>query len=98
LSVESLSLSRTQALCGYPFDFTQPGTEDQDEIQVTQAARNATPGRASLKLSEIPSANQHTHWVMTLRQLSSVYYELQQIVRLIALFREWRGEEENLIQ
>ena len=27
VNVECLSLSRTEALCGYPFDFTAAGTE-----------------------------------------------------------------------
>ena len=96
LSVEYLSQSRTQALCGYPFDFTQPGTEDQDEIKVTQAARYATPTRASLPLSQIPSADEHMQHVLNLRQLSATYGELQQIVRVIALYREWHEEEETL--
>ncbi|KAF2800065.1 nuclear pore complex protein-like protein Nup107 [Melanomma pulvis-pyrius CBS 109.77] len=97
MSVESLSLSRTEALCGYPFDFTQPGTEEQDDIQVAQASRKTVPSRTSLRLSNIPSAYEHTQHVLNLRQLSSTYYELQQLVRLIVLFREWREEEDNMI-
>lgn len=34
--------------------------------------------------------------VLNLRQLSATYGELQQIVRVIALYREWHEEEETL--
>ncbi len=100
LSVESLSLSRTEALCGYPFDITTPGAEEQDERRLHDH-RDSLSGvaRASaLPLAKLPDAEKHRQIVEVLRQKSSPYYDLQQIVRLLMLFREWRHEEEALIK
>lgn len=100
LNVESLSLSRTEALCGYPFDFEQAGAEEQDEEQlhafresITGTARSALP-----PLSTLPDAEGHQEIVLRLREHSAVYLNLQQIVRLLVLFREWREEEDKLIK
>ncbi|CAA9964809.1 nuclear pore complex protein [Pyrenophora teres f. maculata] len=100
LSVESLSLSRTEALLGYPFDFMTPGTEEQDERQLHEHRDNlSTAARAAaIPLAQLPDADQHREMVLYLRKNSSSYYDLQQIVRLLVLFREWREEEEALIQ
>jgi nuclear pore complex protein Nup107 len=100
LNVESLSLSRTEALCGYPIDFMQPEAEEQDERQlhafresITGADRSALPS-----LSTLPDAEGHEGIVLRLREHSAAYYNLQQIVRLLVMFREWREEEEELIK
>ncbi|RMZ72588.1 nuclear pore complex [Pyrenophora seminiperda CCB06] len=100
LSVESLSLSRTEALLGYPFDFMTPGTEEQDERQLHEHRDNlSTAARAAaIPIAQLPDAEQHREMVFDLRKQSSSYYDLQQIVRLLVLFREWRDEEEALIQ
>jgi nuclear pore complex protein Nup107 len=100
LNVESLSLSRTEALCGYPFDFMHPGSEEQDERQlhafresITGAARSSLP-----HLSTLPDADGHHEIVLRLREHSAAYFDLQQIVRLLVMFREWREEEDKLIK
>lgn len=100
LNVESLSLSRTEALMGYPFDFMTPGSEDQDERQLHEHRDNlSTAARAAaIPMAQLPDAEQHRELVLSLRKHSSPYYDLQQIVRLLALFREWRDEEQALIQ
>lgn len=100
LSVESLSLSRTEALCGYPFDFTQQGTEEQDE-SLMRAFRDSlsTTARGHVGwVEQMPKAEGHAYIVMSLREKSSQYYELQQMVRLLAMFREWREEEDKLMK
>lgn len=100
MSVETLSQTKTQAYCGYSFDFTVPGSEQQDESQITQSAHKtlSSSGRALLRPSDIPTASEHADFVYTLRDHSAVYFELQQLVRLLMLFGEWREEEENLIK
>ncbi|KAH8640195.1 hypothetical protein IG631_03136 [Alternaria alternata] len=100
LSVESLSLSRTEALLGYPFDFTTAGAEEQDEQQLHEHRDNlSTSARAAaMPLAQLPDADQHREIVDNLRKSSTAYYTLQQIVRLLVLFREWREEEQTLIQ
>lgn len=97
LSVETLSLSRTEALCGYPFDFTTVGAERQDE-RALHAHREtlSREARSRLPISELPDAEQHEEIVQELRARSAEYYDLQQIVRIIEKFREWRDEEEIL--
>lgn len=99
MSTETLSHIKTQAYCGYAFDFMAPGAEQQDTSQVTQGARQSlsNSGRTSLRPSDIPSAAEHAAYVQELRAESQNYYELQQLVRVIILFREWREEEDNLI-
>ena len=100
LSVESLSLSRTEALCGYPFDFTTPGAEEQNERQLHDHRDSLSgPARATaLPLAKLPDVEKHKQIVERLRRKSTAYYDLQQIVRLLILFREWREEEEALIK
>jgi nuclear pore complex protein Nup107 len=100
LSVESLSLSRTEALCGYPFDFTQDGAEEQDETLLHEHRRNLTGAalRSAIKHDSLPSAAKHEAIVQRLREKSSTYCDLQNIVRILSLFREWRHEEEDLIK
>lgn len=100
LSVESLSLSRTEALCGYPFDITTPGTEEQDERLLYEHRDSLTDvARASaISLDKLPDADKHRAIVEDLRRKSAPYYDLQQIVRLLVLFREWREIEETLIK
>lgn len=99
MSIENISLSRTAALCGYAFDFTQAGAEEQDEDQVSESMRRSlrSSGNDSLRPSEIPSANDHTRHVENLRTYGQQYYDLCNVVRLITYFREWRAEEEKLI-
>lgn len=100
LSVEALSISRTEALCGYPFDFTSPGAEEQDERELhdyrDRLPRDAQA--AAIPLADLPDANRHKEIVEQLRQSSSEYYHLQQMVRFLVLIREWREEEEMQIQ
>lgn len=100
LSVETLSLSRTEALCGYPFDFTMPGAEEQDERQLYDFRDTLTDitRPTALPLDKLPSAERHREIVEDLRKQSAPYHDLQQIVRLLILFREWREVEENLIR
>lgn len=85
---------------GYPFDLMTPGAEEQDERQLHDHRDNlSTAARAAaIPISQLPSADQHRDLVMHLRQASLPYYNLQLIVRLLALFREWREEEQALIQ
>ncbi|KAF1937201.1 hypothetical protein EJ02DRAFT_438034 [Clathrospora elynae] len=100
LSVEALSLSRTEALLGYPFDITTPGAEEQDERQLHEYRDNLPNAAraAAIPIAQLPTADQHRELVNDLRQTSAAYYDLQQIVRLLVLFREWRDEETSLIQ
>ena len=51
-----------------------------------------------MPLAQLPDADQHREIVDNLRKSSTAYYTLQQIVRLLVLFREWREEEQTLIQ
>lgn len=77
-----------------------PGTEEQDERQLHEHrdSLSAAARAAAIPISQLPDANQHRQLVMQLRQASLPYYNLQQIVRLLVLFREWREEEQALIQ
>jgi nuclear pore complex protein Nup107 len=99
VNVESLSLSRTEALCGYPFDFNEPGAEVQDE-RALHAHREtlSREARSRLPVSRLPDAEQHEQIVEHLRACSAPYYDLQQIVRIIAMFRDWRAKEQELVQ
>lgn len=99
VNVEYLSLSRTEALCGYPFDFNAPGAEEQDE-RALHAHREtlSREARSRLPVSQLPDAEQHEEYVLWLRARSAPYNDLQQIVRLIAMFREWRIEEQEAIK
>jgi nuclear pore complex protein Nup107 len=102
LSVESLSLSRTEALCGYPFDITQPGAEEQDETLLHEHRRNLSIDsdayRKAMKHDALPNAEKHAAIVQRLRENCQPYYDLQLIVRILGLFREWHQEEEELIK
>ena len=85
VNVECLSLSRTEALCGYPFDFTAPGTEDQDERALHAHRENLSrEARNKMPVSELPDEERHEEIVLYLRHQSAAFYDLQQIVRLIA--------------
>jgi len=100
LSVESLSLSRTEALCGYPFDINQPGAEERDEalLHEHRSKPSDDDSRIALKYEALPNAEKHAAIVQRLRENSQPYYDLQLIVRILCLFREWRQEEEELIK
>lgn len=100
LSVEALSLSRTEALCGYPFDVMIPGTEEQDERQLYDFRDEMTDTEraAAIPLNQIPDAGRHREIVEAMRKKVNRYYQLQQLVRLLVLFREWREEEVTLIR
>lgn len=99
VNVESLSLSRTEALCGYPFDFNEPGAEVQDE-RALHAHREtlSREARSRLPVSRLPDSEQHEQIVEHLRARSAPYYDLQQIVRIIAMFRDWRAKEQEVVQ
>ncbi|KAF2738985.1 hypothetical protein EJ04DRAFT_428061 [Polyplosphaeria fusca] len=96
ISVESISESRTEAYCGYPFDFNQPGAEEQDSHRVPSLRRSSS--RSAVRPAGIPSAEEHEDMVLEFRKASQTCYELQQLVRAIISFREWREEEERIIQ
>ncbi|KAH6613974.1 107-domain-containing protein [Boeremia exigua] len=99
VNVEYLSLSRTEALCGYPFDFNAPGAEEQDE-RALHAHREtlSREARSKLPVSQLPDPEHHEQIVLYLRARSAPYYDLQQIVRLLAMFREWRAKEQEVIE
>lgn len=100
MSAEALTQAKTQALCGYAFDFTLPGAEIQDASQVNFSAREslAASGRSSLRPSAIPSAADHARHVSNLRIATQDYFDLSNLVRILLLFREWRIVEDSLIQ
>lgn len=99
LNVETLSLSRTEALCGYPFDINVPGSEEQDERALHAHRENLSrEDRSKLPVSQLPDQDQHEQLVLYLRARSAPFYDLQQIVRLIAMFREWRAKEQEVIE
>ncbi|KAF1927916.1 uncharacterized protein M421DRAFT_92768 [Didymella exigua CBS 183.55] len=99
VNVEYLSLSRTEALCGYPFDFNAPGAEVQNE-SVLHAHREtlSREARSRLPVSQLPDAKEHEQIVEYLRARSAPYYDLQQLVRIIAMFRDWRVHEREVIK
>ena len=99
VNIESLSLSRTEALCGYPFDFNADNAEEQDE-RMLHAHREtiSREARSRLPVSQLPDAEQHAKIVYRLRERSAPFYDLQQIVRIITMFRDWRVEEQKLIE
>jgi nuclear pore complex protein Nup107 len=98
LSIESLSQSRTEALCGYPFDFTQPGADEQNEAELYNHRKNPANAAARAAMSkESLTAERHAATVHELLEASAPYHDLQLIVRLLQLFRDWREEEEQLI-
>ncbi|KAF2645271.1 nuclear pore complex protein-like protein Nup107 [Massarina eburnea CBS 473.64] len=100
MSVETISLTKTTALCGYAFDFTIAGADEQDEQQVGEIMGTSLRGSANdiIRPSVIPSKEEHTRRVQDLRKTSQKYFDLCQIVRVISLLRQWRAEEEKLIQ
>jgi nuclear pore complex protein Nup107 len=97
--VETLSLSRTEALCGYPFDFMHADAFEQDEAALYDHRKNLA-GLAlknAIPHDKLPTPEEHADIVEQLRESSAAYYELQQLVRLLALFREWRAAEESVL-
>jgi nuclear pore complex protein Nup107 len=98
--MEAISLTRTTALCGYAFDFTAAGAEVQDREHINDmmnaSLRNS--GHHTIRPSEIPTWEEHSHYVKHMRQQSHKYFDLCQIVRVIPLLRQWREEEEKLMQ
>jgi len=99
LSVETLSLSRTEALCGYPFDFMQAEATEQDDAALHDHRKNLAglAMKNAIPYENLPDPNKHAAIVNRLRESSAVYYELQQLVRLLILFREWRAAEEPVL-
>ncbi|CAI6275580.1 unnamed protein product [Periconia digitata] len=100
MSVEAISLTKTLAVCGYAFDFTAPEAEEQDEQQAMEMMNTSlrSSGNGSIRPSGIPNKQEHKRHVLELRTASEKYGNLCQLVRVITLLREWRVEEENLIQ
>jgi hypothetical protein len=98
MGVETISMSRTVARFGYAFDFTQSDAEIQTQDQVAEAMRNSSSENGSVRPSKIPNDEVHAKQVFWLRETSRGYFELSQLVRLIANFREWRAEEDSLIR
>lgn len=99
LTVESLSLSRTEAFCGYPFDFMQPDAYEQDETALYDHRKTLTglTLKNAIPHDQLPDAEQHAQIVEELRVSSAQYFELQQIVRLLVLFRKWREAEAGVL-
>lgn len=99
VNVEYLSLSRTEALCGYPFDFNAPGAEVQDEGALHAHRETLSrEARSRLPVAQLPNAEEHQEMVEYLRARSAAYYDLQQIVRIVAMFRDWRAKEQEVIE
>ncbi|KAF2121364.1 nuclear pore complex protein-like protein Nup107 [Lophiotrema nucula] len=94
MSLETISLVKTETLCGYGVDITLPDAEIQNMREFHNSPRT---GRASIVPSNIPSRDTHRDRIIELRHLSQTYYDLQQLVRTIELLQEWRKEEETLI-
>lgn len=92
MSVETISYQKTPAYCGYAFDFTLPGSEEQDTASYGHAQDQE---KRSKRVQITPE--QHAHEVQVFRQTSQSYYEMQQLVTLIELFSQWAEEEEELI-
>lgn len=97
LNLETLGLIKTEALCGYPFDFTVERSEVQDQEEVT-ALRESAPSDRSFHVPNIPTAAEHEEIVLRLREQSRPFCDLQNLVQLLILFQEWRAEEDRLIQ
>ncbi|KAF2473871.1 nuclear pore complex protein-like protein Nup107 [Lindgomyces ingoldianus] len=101
MSIESLSLIKTEALCGYAFDFTLPGSEKVDQAEISKAIRKlaaASAGRPRPAELPFPGSHGHRKHVMQLRQRSQTYFELQSVVGFVGLLLEWREEEDKLIK
>jgi nuclear pore complex protein Nup107 len=92
ISVESVSLAKTKAYCGYSFDFTVPGAEEQD-TDLFEKAQQQEKRQNRLRISP----EQHAHEVEVFRHVSQSYYEMQQLVTVIELYSQWAEEEENMI-
>ena len=86
--MDTIAHIKTEALCGYSFDFATLGSESQDVNSISYS-------NSSL---HIPSQEEHEEIVFALREASRPYWALQQLVRAIALFRDWHAEEEKLIK
>jgi nuclear pore complex protein Nup107 len=54
--------------------------------------------RSRLPVSQLPNSEQHHEIVEYLRARSAPYYDLQQIVRIVAMFRDWRAKEQEVIE
>ncbi|ORY18303.1 nuclear pore complex protein-like protein Nup107 [Clohesyomyces aquaticus] len=100
MSAESISLIKTDALCGYPFDFNVPGSEIVDKEEIKNALRRIAKATNNHPRPHFPFPipSEHTRIVKSLRRTSQTYYELQQLVGIIELMRQWREEEDNLIK
>ncbi|KAF2198274.1 hypothetical protein GQ43DRAFT_169155 [Delitschia confertaspora ATCC 74209] len=93
MSVEVMSLQKTKDYCGYSFDFTIPGTEEQDrEALAEEQAKVNRDKRITI------SEEQHMQEVQHFRQISQSYHDLEKLCTLIELFSKWRAEEDKLIQ
>lgn len=97
VNLEAISQMKTEAYCGYSFDFMAPGSELQDPDIIRSVGQSPRSGRSSLRPSDILSQDEHEDCVTTLRDASRTYWALQQITRVIALFRDWQNEEDKLI-
>jgi nuclear pore complex protein Nup107 len=100
LSFDRLSAIKTEALCGYSFDILSPGAEQQDQEQIRSLTHKfmSASGRPSFRMPSFPSASEHEDIVYKLQAHSQIYLSLQQLVRLIAFFGEWRDAEEELLE
>ena len=86
MSVETVSLLKTAAYCGFSFDFTIPGAETRDNQRGNWDKRGMI------------TAQKHRHEVEVFRQLSESYHQMQQLATLVELFNQWREEEDLLIE
>lgn len=65
---------------------------------MAEAMRRSSSGTDLARPSRILSAHEHAALVQDLRDKSRAFYDVSQIMRLITYFRQWRAEEESLIQ
>jgi len=98
-NLETLSLSKTEALCGYAFDFTVEGAEiqDRDEIRALRASASG-PDRSSFRVPHILTQEEHEEIVLRLREQSRTYFDLQNLIQLFIFFQDWRDEENRLLE
>ncbi|KAF2744223.1 nuclear pore complex protein-like protein Nup107 [Sporormia fimetaria CBS 119925] len=100
MNIERLSAIKTQALCGYEFNFRDDGAEIQDEelLRLASSDHDFTSSRSSRRAPRFPTPAEHATIVERLRENSQSYQDLQNLVFLIRELRQWRQEEEEVIR
>jgi nuclear pore complex protein Nup107 len=82
---------------GYPFDIMHPDATEQDETALYEH-RKTVPVKSLTRIEDLPDADHHAALVQELRVSSAGYYELQLIVRILVMFRDWRNEEAIVVE